>query len=771
MADALLNTSDLQRPNERGHSACDEDSEDDDSTDGSIRFRDRLLSDQLERRRATCRYFDNHPRTIHNKRVLDNDYFYQEHLKSCHFSPCEPLPAPHDNILPEEPPLCAEVPFCLMTSHLRPVKLRDKLLSSRHIRLVRLPPDQFSESQHDNLPSQSRCLLCNVYQVSLDDILCDGQPMFAALSYACGNPALTHYVRCGEDYVPTTQNLFEALTYVRHEDFSRLVWADGLCINQEDIGERNHQVGLLNEIYSRAHVITWLGTGDQTDLTALSTYLSSTARAWTSVVRSAEAASLGRRWDGFRIAAAARCRERTGKRASLPDVDHIVNADYFTRVWVAQEIFLGKSVVCQLGNLFFSVASHVASMELWEYHYGRYWHDIDDINYHYLMPSLQGTWHGLQDSSVPTMQDLSIVRGFRGRQCSDPRDHIYGLSALFKSPTAYPIDYSLSVAEIFCDFTVHSLRSFNDLSILYLCRSMSGRIDATRREESSPAYDRHAYHKVENDFGLPSWCPSWVESSEEVARMLFTCGLPNRWHASGERGLSLGRTLPLTITLDGCAVSRIPWCSADTVDHDYSSATLIASAIQDILFRPQHPLPSSGGQKHELAQLLSSVIDSIVYQPDSLHGLIESECETELTHSTRTLLESCEPAYRLRELLFPVYLASKVPDLYSLAELQIDTRIPTDDYETITHMVENTISNSCYGCRLFITDDGMLGTGFSGMMAGDVVCILFGGNVPYILRPTDIEGQYILIGECYVKGLMQGEALEMGLREQRFTLV
>jgi hypothetical protein len=189
------------------------------------------LSHRLEQRRASCRYFDNHPQTIHNEQVLHNDHFYQEHLKACHFSPCKPLPAPHDDILPDEPPLSAEAPFCSADAWLTRVNLREKLFSPRHIRLVKLfPPGYFEKSKRHNLRSQSRQLRCEAYQASLDDISSDGQPLFAALSYVCGNPAPTRQVRCGKDYIATTQNLFEALLYVRHEDRPRLLWADGLCI-------------------------------------------------------------------------------------------------------------------------------------------------------------------------------------------------------------------------------------------------------------------------------------------------------------------------------------------------------------------------------------------------------------------------------------------------------------------------------------------------------------------------------------------------------------
>jgi hypothetical protein len=42
---------------------------------------------------------------------------------------------------------------------------------------------------------------------------------------------------------------------------------------------------------------------------------------------------------------------------------------------------------------------------------------------------------------------------------------------------------------------------------------------------------------------------------------------------------------------------------------------------------------------------------------------------------------------------------------------------------------------------------------------GDVVCVLFGGKMPFCLRPW---GRYYrLVGECYVHGLMSGEAMEM----------
>lgn len=41
---------------------------------------------------------------------------------------------------------------------------------------------------------------------------------------------------------------------------------------------------------------------------------------------------------------------------------------------------------------------------------------------------------------------------------------------------------------------------------------------------------------------------------------------------------------------------------------------------------------------------------------------------------------------------------------------------------------------------------------------GDLVCVLFGAQIPFVLRKREPEG-YIVVGECYVHGIMDGEAM------------
>ena len=46
--------------------------------------------------------------------------------------------------------------------------------------------------------------------------------------------------------------------------------------------------------------------------------------------------------------------------------------------------------------------------------------------------------------------------------------------------------------------------------------------------------------------------------------------------------------------------------------------------------------------------------------------------------------------------------------------------------------------------------------------AGDMICIIFGCSVPVVLRKVSTGGasHFEFIGECYVHGMMDGEALE-----------
>ena len=60
--------------------------------------------------------------------------------------------------------------------------------------------------------------------------------------------------------------------------------------------------------------------------------------------------------------------------------------------------------------------------------------------------------------------------------------------------------------------------------------------------------------------------------------------------------------------------------------------------------------------------------------------------------------------------------------------------------------------------RFFTTLGGYMGLGSGNMQPGDLVCILTGSPVPWLIRRDGDD--YILLGECYVHGIMNGEVME-----------
>lgn len=74
------------------------------------------------------------------------------------------------------------------------------------------------------------------------------------------------------------------------------------------------------------------------------------------------------------------------------------------------------------------------------------------------------------------------------------------------------------------------------------------------------------------------------------------------------------------------------------------------------------------------------------------------------------------------------------------------------------------------------TNMGHVGLAPTSAQKGDVVCMLFGCNVPVVLRkyeqPQDgyLPAVFEFIGECYVDGFMNGEAVNSGKQTQEFTM-
>ncbi|KAJ4197284.1 hypothetical protein NW759_016334 [Fusarium solani] len=99
----------------------------------------------------------------------------------------------------------------------------------------------------------------------------------------------------------------------------------------------------------------------------------------------------------------------------------------------------------------------------------------------------------------------------------------------------------------------------------------------------------------------------------------------------------------------------------------------------------------------------------------------------------------------------------------------IPTGLPGSLWEEVSKAVEVIVEDK----DLFVTEKGYVGLGHETCAAGDVVCIFFGGEVPFLVRPdggADGHG-FRFLGECYVHGIMDGEAMDGRGALEKFLLL
>ena len=102
-------------------------------------------------------------------------------------------------------------------------------------------------------------LACTLTTVSLND-----DREYETLSYAWGDSTLNKEVLTNGSIIKITTNLHTALRYLRRSDRPRVLWADGICINQCNKEERAFQVSIMGDIYKKDRKLQiWLGEAEE----------------------------------------------------------------------------------------------------------------------------------------------------------------------------------------------------------------------------------------------------------------------------------------------------------------------------------------------------------------------------------------------------------------------------------------------------------------------------------------------------------------------------
>ncbi|KAH7399368.1 heterokaryon incompatibility protein-domain-containing protein [Pyrenochaeta sp. MPI-SDFR-AT-0127] len=538
---------------------------------------------------------------------------------------------------------------------------------------------------------------------------------FEAISYTWGhhNRVSVLHIQNGAGNIALTANLTEALPHLTRHSKTKRVWIDQLCINQADNMEKAVQIGLMSDIYTKAkRVIVWLGPEDEN---------SRLCRQWLEgieklipTMKSANQIMIGSPeydpdWRSVMLM----------DTFSSPGTDAIWAAaigkfwsrTWFRRGWIVQEFMLAKEVLCLTGDVQFSLQDLV---DLFTVPSDDRLAEATEYNQGYrILMQLK------PDPFMDTPQPLRFLR---------LGDRLYGFLGMLEGLDFVP-DYEKSLKDNFTRFAATIARDFGSLDFLSL---WSANLD-----ELMPDTPKQL-------LGLPSWTPSYT-STPLTAPWRLAVGAVRSWNKEIRWNAAAGRRHIYDQPFDAVATGQLQVRGRiiDRIDH-LSSARI--ARFQDV------------DEKY-----LTSIITQI---NKDLSGF-EDWTQIQLINFLNTVSSNGVPPREPAEQLLGL-----VPGI--LGE------------HTHLSKHENSLTACLHmgrGRKFMKTETGRKGlapyigsVASEGKSKGSAIVVLHGCIVPIVLQCVGEEGDdgghWKVIGDCYVEGIMFGEAVKWAESDVRtFILV
>ena len=572
------------------------------------------------------------------------------------------------------------------------------------------------------LPGDDAHVHCRMHTVNLDGIdslrIDEKYRTYEALSYTWHSQALTKTIFCDERLLHVTHSLHDALQALRRPSTSRLLWIDAICINQADLQERSHQVSIMKQIYSRATlVISWLGKEDEYSATAFQ-FIEKIVKKHVSAGVSLHA-SPDAIWS-----------KQTMDAMSLPyfpshqweSLARLFERAYFRRIWVVQELVVSSKTVVRCGSLTikWEYIEYIARSLLatgWLGALKQAYGSEVIPNFVQTISNCRASFAELQGGrGIPLTTLLGATRRFKA---TDPRDKVIAVVGLadhrtVSMPLSKILDYEKPVAELYRDITGYLIRSQRSLTLLSNIEDISYR----------------CFHE------LPSWVPDYsvwqrhtvLGASIRVGHLNFRAARHTPFSARWTEGSQL-------LAVDGFCQDKVDTVSDKALEHRAQDTNTVFQWLQ-----LAEPLIRGGTLSIDAFwRTLIGDQGRHIYPAPEQYGV---HFESYLTH------------------------ASARKDGYP--------GVPTfNENDTASRDANSLLYQASLGYvaphrKFFTTKKCAIGLGPRSMRPGDVVCILSGGRVPYIVRAEGSE--FRLVGEAYVHGLMEGQAVKNGAEMQEFVL-
>ncbi|KAK7892697.1 hypothetical protein LTR67_006934 [Exophiala xenobiotica] len=246
-------------------------------------------------------------------------------------------------------------------------------------------------------------------------------PPFEALSYTWGSVQDAVEIQVGstdtsDNVLSITKNLHIALQHLRLPDRPRVLWIDSVCVDQDNLQERGHQVRRMADIYTRAkRVVVWLGPEGLHTASAMKTLVTLTSN-----IQADWSLWITRPANGISVSE----HHWADPKSSLPydedtidGIKDLYGREWFQRLWVQQEIRLANDdalVLCGHGSMLFKDLRKAALCL-------------------FNKTALDSKIQKARLSHIWSMGDLGytnlpgIISFTRSCQCTDPRDRIFAV--------------------------------------------------------------------------------------------------------------------------------------------------------------------------------------------------------------------------------------------------------------------------------------------------------------------------------------------------------
>ncbi|KAK3984510.1 heterokaryon incompatibility protein-domain-containing protein [Cladorrhinum sp. PSN332] len=588
---------------------------------------------------------------------------------------------------------------------------------TREIRILILMPGRFDDP-----------ITCSLQKANLDE-----NPQYDALSYVWGDPEVCRIIYVDGCAKNVTVNLFAALRRLRARNHTepKQLWVDALCIEQENNDEKSHQVAMMANIYKKSRV-AFLWLGDYAKDLYLNEGTMAGSGVWAPRKKITRAFHLIRRLaddEHFPQQGTTLDGGPGLSQSHVAALTGLMEFSWWSRVWTVQEAILPNRAFLLFG------AHHLKLLTLDLALMNRRKHQYDDgccngarsesefdalVHQHVKVNAIIAMKQILSDggSADPSFP----LAAFRDRQSSDARDQIYGVLGLLPMASAAGIvpDYSLHPRSVFSD-TVAKLISY------------------TRR--LGPLWRPREYDR---DSHLPSWVTDWT------AAVNCNTNIPeiNR-HATSR-------------SFDSCSGRTASFARYNPIHGRLCLAGIMFDTVVKISNVVEYAELVSGNGGYKMMEIWKDCItDGVLKKRYPSPAAILTSC-----HGNSETYESA---------IWSVFCMDTIcPRDFTLRRLR---RLAPREWKVVSEMCHlgNYDTVGLYALvnrRFFVTETGLIGTGPVDTKEGDAVHILWGGRIPYILRPVPNKaGTFQYIGDSYVHGIMDGEAAPEGVKEEIITLV